>query len=57
MLDLLLHLGGLAALAILLVGAALALFLFCKFIGEEASVFVGVLLAAYPAFLAYRKFG
>ena len=53
--DLLFHLGGVAALAILLAGAALSFYLLHKFIGEEASVFIGFILSAYPAFLAYRK--
>ena len=55
--DLLLHLGGVAALAILLAGVALSFFLLHRFIGEEASVVIGLLLSAYPAFLVYRKIG
>jgi len=55
--DLLFHLGGVAALAILLAGAALSFLLLHKIIGEEASILIGLLLSAYPAFLAYRKIG
>ena len=55
--DLFFHLGGFAAVAVLLAGAVLSLFLLSPFIGEEASVFVGVLLSAYPAFLVYQKIG
>jgi len=55
MFDLLMNLGALAGLAILCLGGVVSLFLLHNLVGEEASVFIGVLLAAYPAFLVYRK--
>jgi len=55
MFDLLMNFGALAGLAILCLGAVVSLFLLHKVVGEEASVFIGVALAAYPAFLVYRK--
>jgi len=55
--DLFFNLGGLVAGAIILAGAVLSLFLLDQFIGAEFSVFIGVVLSAYPAFLVYRKIG
>ncbi len=55
--DILLNLGALIVLAILLAGAVLSYFLFRSFIGDEASVILGLLISAYPAFLAFNKIG
>ena len=41
--------------AILLCGRVLSYFLFRRFIGGEASVFIGAVMSAYPAFLASTK--
>ena len=49
--------SGLLAIIILLTGAFLGYWLLGKFIGDQAGAIIGLILAAYPAFLAFKKIG
>ena len=50
------NIGGLLTIAVLLSGVMIGYWLLRGYVGDQAGGIIGLLVAAYPAYLVFRKF-